>query len=330
MQVDTTDELSLEEQVEAALPKGDFYEIPEEWRLNLNVQRKESPSSITAFLLCPLKWYLDRYAGIPGESVVSFSMVLGTFVHRVLEVFYSEPKHKRSEEGLKEVFNHAWDVLKEGNLEDGIIDKSLMEEFDTLTNEANNPTGFRNKFRSSALDSAMSIIDFDGDVSGVDIIGNETWIRRGVRGVNINGKIDRRVRGKGGAEIIDDYKTGRPPSGKVDVLNPTFVSVGLYAWMRSAETSGGLPVEVQSVRLLYLGALKRYSINITPDVLAKTDLLVNRIMTMMEDAARTGKLQITPAEISSKPPCNWCVAKNICPAFQDDGSFAPMREALGI
>lgn len=323
-------EQTIEEQVEAALPDGRLYQMPEEWRLNLNVKRKESPSSITAFLLCPLKWYLDRYAGIPGETVVGFSMTLGTFVHRVLEVFYSEPKHKRSEAVLEEVFNHAWEQLKDHNEDDGIIDKSLMEEFKTLESQANNPTGFRNKFRQSAYDSAMSIIDFDGDVSGVDILGNETWIRRSVRGVNVNGKIDRRVRGKGGAEIIDDYKTGRPPEGKVDVLNPTFVSVGLYAWMRAAETAGGLPVEVQSVRLLYLGAMKRYSITITPEVLAKTDLLVNRVMELMEDAAQTGKIMITPAEISSKPPCNWCVAKNICPAFQEDGSFEPMREELGI
>lgn len=77
--------------------------LPDDWWEPLTYRSDwyESPSSINSFVACPLRWYLERYSNLPGGEA-SFPSVVGSLVHRILEVFYSEPQHLRTENLLRD------------------------------------------------------------------------------------------------------------------------------------------------------------------------------------------------------------------------------------
>lgn len=199
---------ALDPEVEAALPQGKMYTMPEEWRLALAEidVRKESPTSITTFLMCPLKWYLDRYSDLEDSGEVIMAGVVGTFVHRVLEVFYSEPAKLRTPELLDTTFKTAWDALKSHNEEDGVVSPDLIAELRKLEVDADNPDALRGAFYNRAKKAIENALEFDLDPSKVQVVSNEMWVRAQVHDVQIRGKIDRVDRAPRGMEDIKDYK----------------------------------------------------------------------------------------------------------------------------
>lgn len=327
--LDVAERERIEGRVGEIMPRGKAFDLPEAWRARyagLDV-RKESPSSIVRFLGCQLQWFTERHSGMPPEDEVKPAPLMGTFVHRVLEVFYSEPPHLRTEDLLFDTFEAAWEELVKGDGSDGIIPPELMRDFERLQEQAGNADARdaqRGRLYRLAQECLDSVYAFDGDPAELEVLSNEGWIRGEHGSVRINGRIDRTVKGRGATEIIQDYKTGKTPKikdGFVDPLSPTFIPAGLYAWMRTrAQESEGAdaefaPLRVRSIQLLYLAHMKRYTLNVTEELLYTMDTLVKEVVAAMDEVAQTGKVKASPASGPTDAPCRWCPIVDACPVW---------------
>lgn len=321
--------------VDDALPEGERYKLPDDLAKEFaSVERKESPSSIRTYMGCPMRWYLDRYSGAEGDPS-GFPAVVGTFVHRVLEVFYAEPPEMRTAELLDRVFKTLWAAMQQRAIT-GIVDAKLQHDFDTLEEMDSNPDGMRGRFYKRARNCVEAALGFDDDdPASVEVIANETWIRMKVNGTWIRGKIDRirKTPGRQG-ETVQDWKTGRPPAEdeEFDILSDSFLAMGVYALARSQGTdpSGKEARLVNRVELLFLGNQIRYRKRVTAEMLDEVTELLYKVTDGMNEAAETGYLVAQPGDTVGEGACTWCGAAGICPAWQEDGSWEPLREQWEI
>lgn len=325
---------SVEDRVADMMPSGIEYQLPEAWAARFAAMdiRKESPSSLVNFLTCPLKWFVERHSGMPPKDEIVMAALVGTFVHRVLEVFYSEPAHLRTEDLLMDTFEVAWEELTKGDGTDGIVPMEVMRDFEKLQSQVYAQDAQRGRFYKIAQDCLLATWDFDGDPAELEVLSNEGWIKGEQGCVRITGRIDRTIKGPGATEIIQDYKTGKAPvlkqdeNGKniVDPLSPTFIPAGLYAWMRTrAQAAEGpdvefLPLKVKSIQLLYLAHMRRFTLNVTPELIHTMDTLVSEVVKAMDEVADTGRIIAVPSEAADNPPCRWCPIVDVCPAWSDE------------
>lgn len=296
------------------------------------VYRKESPTRILRFLECPFRWWAEWYA--PAEVTEEETRpwnIAGTIVHRIYEVFYSEPAHLRTEDLFDDLVDQVKRVLNEKDYEDGLMDQETIDGY-TIIMEGDN--GFFKKVMREVIDSAENLYDFDEDPREVQIISNEIYMSHYVDGIRIAGKVDRTIASpETGQEIIDDWKTGKaPPSGgPTDVLTHRYLQLGIYAWLRykTTERSEIVAVVPEAVRMLFTKALKRVRINILPEDIAAIDRLMTRVIAMMGEMAEGGYVMAKPQKNARDLPCNYCPLEKICPArfpALGDASILPHYE----
>lgn len=346
---------SDDEIVELAMPKGQTYDLPSDWAEELRtLNRKESPSSIRSFCGCPMRWYLERYSDLPGQPS-GWPAVVGSFVHRVLEVFYTEPAEERTQELLDRVFKEAWFSIK-SNDGSGIIDEGLQSDFDILRNmddNVDNPGRFFGGFYKRARACVDAIIDFDGeDLSQVDVVDTERWVRMKSNGILIRGKIDRTVNHPVDGVVIHDYKTGKLPGADEEqglcdsdgnlildqdgnpilLLGDAFMAMGLYALMTSKGSSfdGRDAMKVTAVQLLYLFKNVKYNVNIKEHTLQLVQTFVDHVTAEMNQVVESGKITLCKADSPDSGQCGWCPASGICPAWTGESNLDDMRERLGL
>jgi RecB family exonuclease len=329
----------IEAEVDKVLPSesaGVVVELPEEWVKSFNAKsRSESPSSIVSYLQCPLRWFVDRHA--PFERIKSPTRwtVLGTFVHRVLEVFYSEPAHLRSQKLLMETYEYAYELLEKNDTEDGLIDKSLAEDYQiTLESDKYGRASVQKYMRTRSREIVEGYLDnFEPDPEEVEVISNETWVRGEINGVKIQGKIDRVIPDDEDGEIIEDYKTGKTVGITSDFKGPrvfekTLIPAGIYAWLRMEMTRKELlPSKVTSVRLLYIGASpepESVSINVNDNTVERIRSLISAITLDMDAMVNKDKeiLAIAaPKNGDRRGYCEYCPILKDCPAWTNSDSL---------
>lgn len=305
--------------------------LPERWRERLEITpRYESPSSIVTFMSCQLRWFTERHAGVDLGADIKVASTMGTFVHRVLEVFCNEAPAVRTEAMLWQTFEAAWAALVAHDDEEGIVGASLVAEFDHLERHERNAQAMRADFYARAKVCVGNVLEFYPQPQSIKVAGNEVWVKATVAGVTVRGKVDLIEITARGTERIVDWKSGRAPDVEsVDVLDPTFVPVGLYALMRerSRRASSALAPEVSSVRLVYLKELRSYTAKITPDLLAGVEEHLVSVVEEMNEIARTGAITATPSPSSRSGACRWCPLVSLCPAWNET-TVADMAAAL--
>lgn len=335
----TISKKQIEKEIDAVLPSdkdGVVVELPQEWVDSFNSKsRSESPSSIVSFLQCPLRWFVDRHA--PFERIKSPTRwtVLGTFVHRVLEVFYSEPANMRSQELLMETYEYALELLEKFDIEDGLIDKSLAEDYKiTLDTDKYGKSSVQKYMRSRSREIVEGYLDnFEPDPEEIEVISNETWVRGEINGVKVQGKIDRVVPDDEDGEIIDDYKTGKtvgitPNFNGPRVFEKTLIPAGIYAWLRMEMTRNELlPSKVTSVRLLYIGASpepESVDILVNDNTIERVRSLISAITLEMDAMVNQDKeILAIPAPTSGdrRGYCEYCPILKDCPAWTKSESL---------
>lgn len=326
--------LDRRSRIEEMVPSTKGYDLPPHW-VSPEV-RKESPSSLVTFLSCPMKWYLQRHSPLPRESDVSKYSLIGDIVHRVAEVFYSEPAELRTEQLLRNIFDALWIALKQEDRDSGIVPDDMVDAFLKLQeDEERRAPGKSDSLRGFIFNRVAECINnitaFDGDPSALRVAAVEKWVRYTSNRVRFNGKIDRVQYGKGGDLVLVDYKTGRPPSGtdtaEVDVLDPRFIPLGMYALMTDT-TNGAGPMEprVRSVRLHYLqtdtsrdeeGELHRLTLRVTDEVLSDVRDLVDAVTTSMNEVLDTRNIPTRRVSDNDPGPCKWCPFTAVCPAWNE-------------
>lgn len=333
----------IAEEIEDVLPRatrengGVVVELPEAWVASFNngKKRTESPSSIVSYLQCPLRWFIDRHAPFERIKAPTRWTVLGTFVHRVLEVFYSEPAPMRNQKLLLETYEYALELLEAGDTTDGLIDPSLSEDYKIVLKTDRYANTVIKYIRSRSREIIEGYLDnFEPDPENVEIISNETWVRGETEnGVKIQGKIDRVILDEDGNEIVEDYKTGKKVGITKNFEGPrifekTLVPAGIYAWLRMEMTRKELiPSKVTSVRLLYIGAEpepERVNVGINANTINRISALINRITVEMDTLVNTQQEIIAipaQAEGDRRGYCDYCPILKWCPAWTSSESL---------
>lgn len=331
MNLDTLYDGIDERVVDKLTPEGyGFVSLPASWYEKFrsavtDKQWRESPSSIVSYIGCPMKWMLERYL-LDADEEIGEAALLGSIVHRILEVFYSEPAGKRGKRRLDKVCGAVWSELEDGT-RTGVVPVKLLDEWKRLIEqEEDKGAEYDDLLRrmKKGVDLRLKhLYDIDPDPNDIDIISNETWCHTNKNGIRINGRIDRISRDpETDLEIVQDYKTGKTPFGDPDVniLEDAFIPCGLYALMRStiSENISDAGI-VQAVELLYLKDSAVYEVGIDTEEIELADSLLDAVTREMRYTLESGDIKLCPAEESdTELPCRFCPVSGLCPAFSED------------
>jgi len=245
---------------------GDLpYELPEYF----------SPSSLSTFVQCPLKYKYSRVNKMSEPPTMQ--TLMGNFVHDVLENFYlTIPGPERNQASAKAVSSQIW---AEGGWAERVspyLGKTKLNDF-----LWNSWWCIENVFK---LESPESIVP-----SGV-----ETELNGHIRGIRIKGFIDR-WGPINGQLTVSDYKTGKTP--KPRYLDDKFPQLLIYAIVL-AETED---VKVDLVELLYLKDATRFSKEVTQTDVDSVSTMVESVSERVHTAFDTNKWPANPTIL-----CNWC------------------------
>ncbi len=247
--------------------------------------RNLSPTSVTTYLDCPLRFYFTYIAGMREEEEVSEDIdapVFGILLHKTMELLY---KPYLGRELTTADLNT---IMQEGNIRKR-LDQAFSEEYYRDGDPQGTAPEGRNiivyevirkmvegilqkdrgntPFRIMALEEKVEVLLETDDVP---------------EGIRIGGTIDRREERGEGMHILD-YKTGRvenaitsvarlferdtwPANGKYRAVLQTFI----YSWIYSRKT------EYHVIRPGLVVAGKIFGENYTPDIIFKEGREVGR------------------------------------------------------
>lgn len=313
--------------VEDILPSSEWtVDLPKFWLDNMNsrIEAKrsgwgESPSSISSYVGCPLRWFSERYA--PTRTVeesranITLAAISGNVVHKCLQIFYTEPPHRRSWDLLLRIRREMMDGLVHGE-PNGIADSELVSDYALLLAQPKSTHRTPMWFEKRVVEALDNMEMFDEDPQEVRITSTEQWVRHKVNGITVRGKIDRVV-----GDRIDDYKTGRPLADDVliDPLSSPLIASGFYAYAWNKRFPGVSVGPCTEVNLLYLGAGELIQMRIGEEEQAKTAQLLDAVTTEMKAVRETGVIAMTPGKDSASGACGFCPLAGACPAYQESG-----------
>lgn len=248
------------------------------------VPRHLSPSSASLFAQCPRRWryrYVDRIVEPPGEPAL-----VGTFVHRVLEVLFAEAPEHRTPERAKLVAREVWPETES------------HPDYVALGLDA---AGGR-RFRWLGWLAVQALFEMDGLEKPSDVVvhATEQRVTATVGGVPFLGVIDRLDRARDGL-VVTDYKSGRAPATRFreDKLD----QVLLYS-AAVAEVEGEAPVRA---RLVYLGSTV-VETDATPDRVGEAVGRLRTTWDALQVASEGDAFEPKPG-----PLCGWCPHVADCP-----------------
>lgn len=244
---------------------------------------------MAAFTDCPLQFRFSAVEKLP--QMPSVAMVKGSFIHLVLEKFYSNTEFSNEPASLlRECMHLARPEIFENS------------EFLKLQLNENEVEAF---FRESeALLQNYLCME---DPATVKVAGVELQLENDFEGIPLRGIIDRLDEDKDGEFVIVDYKTGKaPPSPYVESrLN----GVKFYGLLLELNF-GRLP---KRVSLLYLGDKVTVDSSITDQGLNAFKGKVKAIWKAIEKACDSEDFR----PVTSRR-CDWCSFQKFCPAYGGD------------
>jgi putative RecB family exonuclease len=247
-----------------------------------------SPSSISTYRQCPLKFKYQKIDGLHDPS--GKEAVLGNFVHDVLEDLYKLPPEFRTQDRARILAKEQWEA------------KWSAEAEPLLTTDKE-----RNLFRWTAWWCIENLWTLENP-SELQPFGMESFVSGEIAGVKIHGYIDR-ISIDHSQPIISDYKTGKTP--RQSDLDYRFFQLIVYSQLLS---SLNLPEEIDmensQVELLYLKDGVRFRRDTSPKDIAHAELIVRETRDAIDESCRTGEFEHRQSFL-----CNWCGFKAICPAF---------------
>lgn len=240
---------------------------------------------------CPRRFEEEKIKGMfspPGVEAL-----LGTFVHRILELLMQKPPEERTLEVAKECARLAWpETQNHGQF------KNLH-----LSEEA------QKKFRWDAWTSVENYFEMEPPES-VDVVATERNVKAVLNGVPIRGIIDRLDR-EDGRLVVSDYKNGKLPNPKFDKGEKND-QLNLYAGLVQ-ELEGELPMVG---RLIFTAHSVVIPVEFTEEsvaaVLGKARGIWDAVHESFAatDYSKPGQSAF-PAKTS--PLCGWCPAVATCP-----------------
>ncbi|MDR1886488.1 MAG: PD-(D/E)XK nuclease family protein [Prevotellaceae bacterium] len=175
-----------------------------------NPQKTLSPSALSSYISCPLKFYFSKIVKLEADESVVDELplnLLGNIIHKVMEKLYLPMKHKKVTARNMEL------ICRDTKQIESLIDKCFAMEFyrkDSLPNDFNE-NGKLLIVRDVIGKYIKGILKYDRDNSGFIPLGFEKKvginINIGNLNVGLSGIIDR-IDKQGDNIRIVDYKTG--------------------------------------------------------------------------------------------------------------------------
>mgnify|MGYP006267775605 CR=1 FL=1 len=243
-----------------------------------------SPSSMTTFLQCPLKFKYSRIDKLVEPPTVA--TIRGNFVHDVLEALYRLEPDQRTLEAAKDLARTLWDSTWREVAATLIFNDKYMHEF-----------------RWSAWWCIENLWQIE-DPQSVIPSGLETEVVADINGVRVRGFIDRYTVDNSNA-TISDYKTGKKPHPKYQ--DDKFFQLLVYALVLN-ELKMCVPTKLE---LLFLKDSVRLEMTVTESDLLTTQNTIAFVKNAIDASCQDGLFKPVKHKL-----CDWCHFKPICPAWK--------------
>ena len=248
-----------------------------------------SPSSITTYRECPMKFKFSRIDRIVEPP--TWHTHIGTFVHEVLEHFYQLDAEARTIDSVKAM----------------ATERSNTSEWEAQVTALEKPMGSIVDFKKTAFECMTNLWKIE-DPQQTELINMEYELFTDVEGVRMKGYVDRFLYDEDdGKLIISDYKTGAIPNPKFKSEDEKYFQLLAYALMfESADQE-----ETSKLQLLYLKHSENHEISVTPVKLAVARGVIVETKEAIDQACATENFACNKTRL-----CDWCFHKPYCPAHQ--------------
>ena len=244
-----------------------------------------SPSKVSTFTQCGLKFRFETIEGFP--SVPTIAMSKGTLVHSALEHLFYLPAEDRDEE-------HGEACLQ-------IAYADFLDEWDYRGLELNEKEA--EDFINDARKLMVKYFKLE-DPSRIEPVGLELRCEAQIDGVRLRGVIDRLELDEDGGLIVTDYKTGKSPPPQFE--KSRLGGVHFYAFM--VEQFFG--VRPSKVQLLFLGDGKAVIATPTEQTARSQRKKLDAIWGAIERSCEREDFRPNPSKL-----CGWCDFQEFCPSF---------------
>lgn len=244
-----------------------------------------SPSSISTFRQCPLKFKFSKIDGL-RDSPTEATM-LGNFVHEILETMYALPPVERTKETAKNIARDIWATKWEEQV------SSLIHAEKELK-----------MFRWTAWWCVENLWLLE-EPKIVEPWGIEEHVEGEISGIKLHGYIDR-LHLNGDVAKVSDYKTGKTP--KRGYIDDKFFQLIIYTQLLK---SIGIDASTFEIELLYLKDGVRFEKEVTLEDVDKVASVIAEVRKGIEQRCKNGYFEPNKSIL-----CNWCGFKSICPAWQ--------------
>ena len=237
-----------------------------------------SPSSIELWQQCPARFEQEKVLG--KRSPGGLDAVLGTFIHRVLELLMAEEAFLRTPDTARNILRDEWPLLlaDDGYRALGIVEGSEDER----------------SFKRRAWAGTRGYFEIENP-QRVDVLARERYLSAVVEGVPLRGIIDRLDRDVFDDVVVADYKTGKVPIPAF--RGPKFRQLNLYAAMVE-QVDGVRPGEG---RLLFTTFGRTIATRIDGESVAEAVGLASETWEDLHAAEAARRYEPKPG-----PLCGWC------------------------
>lgn len=245
-----------------------------------------SPSSISTYMKCPRRFMNEKILG--QRSPGSVDSVLGTFVHRSLELLMDRPAHERTIATWKADAKTAWGET--------IIDEDFIQ--------LNLGRAAQKEFRARALKSAHAYFGLE-DPSEIEVVSTEQEMACVIDGVPLRGIVDRLERNERKRLVVSDYKNGKMPNLKYpDSMDDKKRQMNIYAAM----TVATMDEEPEYGRLIFTAFGKEIGVPFTKSSIGET---VAEAVAVWDEVHASFKSDSWAPKTSAL--CGWCPFLATCP-----------------
>lgn len=248
-----------------------------------------SPSSVSTFQQCPLRFKLSRIDNLPEPPTEA--SIMGNFVHDILERLYRCEKSERTIATAKNIAATTWTEYEERVV-------PLLR---------NNADAIR-MFRWNSWWCVENLFSMEDPISrnfdGLEQELNHVLFADSDTPVLIKGFIDRWHQ-DGDAIVIGDYKTGKVPGRAY--RSDKFQQLLIYAHVLREQ----LGKQISAIELLYIknGELLRHEPTEDDFQVVAQELQSTR--RAIDERCKTGQFEAKTSRL-----CDWCAFKSICPSWR--------------
>ena len=259
-----------------------------------------SPSRVESFTSCPLAFRFANIERLPEPP--SIHTTKGSFVHRVLELLYTNPAAARDERAARDAFDRA------------TAEYSVDPELTLLRLDDDAMAAF-------LADSWSLVLAYFRmeDPTRVRDIGLELRLEAQVGDLSLRGIIDRLDLDERGELIVNDYKTGRAPSLQRE--QSSMGGVHFYSFLCES-VLGRRPA---AIRLLYLRTGEVITAIPSEQSVRFITTRTTAVWRAVERACTTGTFLPRQGAL-----CPSCAFQQWCPAFGGDPAMAALEAPIAF